>query len=164
GRPPGDVEAGVLCARPCRHRRAGGRADARHDVGNAADRLFLPRWLFEVVVVRRLPARAGFSGAGRPLPTGSTATGQVCQPAHQAGPGRGGVRDHASRRGAAFGGRAVSLRIERVVTNGTFALDGGTWEVDNNIWLVGDDSDVVIIDAAHQAQPIVDAVAGRNVT
>jgi len=43
----------------------------------------------------------------------------------------------------------VSLRIERVVTRGTFALDGGTWEVDNNIWLVGDDSDVVIIDAAH---------------
>ena len=40
--------------------------------------------------------------------------------------------NHASRRGAAFGGRAVSLRIERVVTTGTFALDGGSWEVDNN--------------------------------
>lgn len=58
----------------------------------------------------------------------------------------------------------MSLRVDRVVTNGTFALDGGTWEVDNNVWLVGDDSDVVVIDAAHQAQPIVDAVAGRNVT
>ena len=57
-----------------------------------------------------------------------------------------------------------ALRIERVVTKGTFALDGGTWEVDNNIWLVGDDSDVVVVDAAHQAQPIIDAVAGRNVT
>src|SRR4029453_12833990 len=91
-------------------------------------------------------------------------TGEVRQRTDQAGPGRGVVRNHASRRGAAFGGRAVSLRIEHVVTKGTFALDGGTWEVDNNIWLVGDDSDVVIIDAAHQAQPIVDAVAGRNVT
>jgi hypothetical protein len=59
---------------------------------------------------------------------------------------------------------SATLRIERVVTRGTFALDGGTWDVENNIWLVGDDSDVVIIDAAHQAQPIVDAVAGRNVT
>ena len=59
---------------------------------------------------------------------------------------------------------SATLRIERVVTTGTFALDGGTWEVDNNIWLIGDDSDVVIVDAAHQAQPIVDAVAGRNVT
>ncbi len=58
----------------------------------------------------------------------------------------------------------MSLRIENVVTTGTFALDGGSWEVDNNIWLVGDDSEVVIVDAAHHAQPIVEAVAGRNVT
>ena len=58
---------------------------------------------------------------------------------------------------------SATLRIERVLTTGTFALDGGTWEVDNNIWLIGDDSDVVIVDAAHQVQPIVDAVAGRNV-
>ncbi|MEU4344922.1 MBL fold metallo-hydrolase [Nocardia sp. NPDC023852] len=58
----------------------------------------------------------------------------------------------------------MSLRIERVVTSGTFSLDGGTWEVDNNIWLIGDDTDVVIIDAAHAAQPIIDAVGGRRVT
>ncbi|MFC7962640.1 MBL fold metallo-hydrolase [Rhodococcoides kroppenstedtii] len=55
------------------------------------------------------------------------------------------------------------LRVERVVTSGTFALDGGEWDVDNNIWLVGDDSEVVIVDAAHDADPIVDAVAGRTV-
>ncbi|MDV7197818.1 MBL fold metallo-hydrolase [Rhodococcus kroppenstedtii] len=55
------------------------------------------------------------------------------------------------------------LRIDRVVTSGTFALDGGEWDVDNNIWLVGDDSEVVIVDAAHDADPIVDAVAGRTV-
>jgi glyoxylase-like metal-dependent hydrolase (beta-lactamase superfamily II) len=55
------------------------------------------------------------------------------------------------------------LRIERVVTSGTFALDGGTWEVENNIYLIGNDTDVVVIDAAHSAQPIVDAVAGRHV-
>ena len=53
--------------------------------------------------------------------------------------------------------------IERIVTHGTFELDGGSWEVDNNIWLVGDDNDVVVFDAAHTAQPIVDAVNGRNV-
>ncbi len=56
-----------------------------------------------------------------------------------------------------------SLRVDRVVTSGTFALDGGEWDVDNNIWLVGDDSEVVIVDAAHDADPIVDAVAGRTV-
>ena len=53
--------------------------------------------------------------------------------------------------------------IERVVTHGTFELDGGSWEVDNNIWIVGDDNEVVVFDAAHDAGPIVDAVGGRNV-
>lgn len=56
------------------------------------------------------------------------------------------------------------LRIDRVVTSGTFSLDGGTWEVDNNIWVIGDDDEVVIIDAAHDAAPIIDAVGDRNVT
>ncbi|RFD25542.1 Zn-dependent hydrolase [Mycobacterium uberis] len=53
--------------------------------------------------------------------------------------------------------------IERVVTHGTFELDGGSWEVDNNIWIVGDDTEVVVFDAAHTAAPIVAAVDGRNV-
>ena len=56
--------------------------------------------------------------------------------------------------------------ISRVVTSGTFELDGGSWEVDNNVWVVGDDSkdgDVVVFDAAHTADPIIEAVAGRNV-
>ncbi|WP_421845738.1 MBL fold metallo-hydrolase [Mycobacterium sp.] len=53
--------------------------------------------------------------------------------------------------------------MQRVVTHGTFELDGGSWEVDNNIWLVGDDVDVVVFDAAHEAAPILAAVAGRNV-
>lgn len=55
------------------------------------------------------------------------------------------------------------LRIEKVITHGIFALDGGEWEVDNNIWILGNDEEVLIIDAAHEAQPIVDAVAGRTV-
>ncbi|WP_420108106.1 MBL fold metallo-hydrolase [Mycolicibacter arupensis] len=53
--------------------------------------------------------------------------------------------------------------IQRVVTHGTFELDGGSWEVDNNIWVVGDESDVVVFDAAHDAGAIVEAVGGRNV-
>lgn len=53
--------------------------------------------------------------------------------------------------------------IQRLVTSGTFELDGGSWDVDNNIWLVGDDSEVIVFDAAHSAAPIVEAVAGRNV-
>ncbi|GLW99884.1 hypothetical protein Misp02_39710 [Microtetraspora sp. NBRC 16547] len=40
-------------------------------------------------------------------------------------------------------------RIERLVTRGTFRLDGGTWDVDNNVWPLGDDDQVLVIDAAH---------------
>ncbi|QNI07583.1 MBL fold metallo-hydrolase [Mycobacterium kubicae] len=53
--------------------------------------------------------------------------------------------------------------IDRVVTHGNFELDGGSWEVDNNIWLIGDDSEVVVFDAAHDAEPIRAAVNGRHV-
>ncbi len=59
---------------------------------------------------------------------------------------------------------ANTLRIDNVVTSGQFSLDGGTWDVDNNIWLVGNDDEVVIIDAAHSAAPILDAVGDRTVT
>ena len=52
--------------------------------------------------------------------------------------------------------------IERVVTSGIFSLDGGDFEVDNNIWIVGDDREVVIIDAAHDHRPIVEAVGDRT--
>lgn len=53
--------------------------------------------------------------------------------------------------------------IQRVVTHGTFELDGGSWDVDNNIWIVGDDSEVIVIDAAHDAAAIEAAVGGRHV-
>ncbi len=55
------------------------------------------------------------------------------------------------------------MSIELVTTDGVFALDGGEWEVTNNIWIVGDDREVLVFDAAHDHQPIVDAVHGRRV-
>lgn len=55
------------------------------------------------------------------------------------------------------------LRIDQVVTSGVFELDGGSWAVDNNIWLIGDDDEVVIVDAAHDAAPIIAAVGARDV-
>jgi glyoxylase-like metal-dependent hydrolase (beta-lactamase superfamily II) len=60
-------------------------------------------------------------------------------------------------------GTQTAVRIERVVTSGTFRLDGGEWSVDNNVWLVGDDAEVIVIDPAHDAAAIVDGVAGRRV-
>ncbi|RDI54073.1 MBL fold metallo-hydrolase [Nocardia mexicana] len=56
------------------------------------------------------------------------------------------------------------MNIQRVVTSGKFELDGGSWDVDNNVWVVGTDDEAVIIDAAHDPAPILDAVAGRTVT
>ena len=57
----------------------------------------------------------------------------------------------------------MSLRIEQVVTSGIFSLDGDDFDVDNNIWLLGDDEEVIIFDAAHDHRPIVEGVAGRKV-
>lgn len=42
----------------------------------------------------------------------------------------------------------MTARIEHLVTSGTFRLDGDSWEVDNNVWLIGDDREVLVIDAA----------------
>ncbi|HKY74794.1 MAG TPA: MBL fold metallo-hydrolase, partial [Acidimicrobiia bacterium] len=57
----------------------------------------------------------------------------------------------------------MSIRIDRVRTNGVFTLDGQSFDVENNIWLVGDDDEVLVIDAAHEAGPIAEGVGGRRV-
>jgi glyoxylase-like metal-dependent hydrolase (beta-lactamase superfamily II) len=56
-----------------------------------------------------------------------------------------------------------TARVQKVVTSGQFALDGGSWDVDNNVWLVGDDSEVLVVDAPHDAEAIAAAVDGRTV-
>ncbi|MFE6358500.1 MBL fold metallo-hydrolase [Streptomyces sp. NPDC057806] len=58
----------------------------------------------------------------------------------------------------------TGLRIERVVTSGVFTLDGGIWNVDNNVWIVGDDREAVVIDAAHDADAVAEAVGDRQLT
>ncbi|MCX4733073.1 MBL fold metallo-hydrolase [Streptomyces sp. NBC_01363] len=56
----------------------------------------------------------------------------------------------------------MAARIDHLVTSGTFALDGGEWDVDNNVWIVGDDTEAIVIDAAHDAAAIEDALNGRT--
>lgn len=51
--------------------------------------------------------------------------------------------------------------IDHVTTRGTFTLDGQDFEVDNNVWLIGDDTEVLVVDAAHDAGPIAEAVGNR---
>lgn len=53
-------------------------------------------------------------------------------------------------------------RIEHLVTSGDFTLDGGTWKVDNNVWIVGDDTEALVIDAAHDVEAITAALGSRT--
>lgn len=55
------------------------------------------------------------------------------------------------------------MRVDRIVTSGVFSLDGKDYDVDNNVWLVGDDARVVVIDAPHDAGAILAAIDGRQV-
>ncbi|QWC86806.1 MBL fold metallo-hydrolase [Nocardioidaceae bacterium] len=57
----------------------------------------------------------------------------------------------------------MGLRVDHTVTSGTFSLDGETHEVDNNVWILGDDDECIVIDAPHDAAAIVRAVGGRTV-
>ncbi|MFJ1760573.1 MBL fold metallo-hydrolase [Amycolatopsis sp. NPDC088138] len=52
--------------------------------------------------------------------------------------------------------------VQNLVTSGVFELDGGSWDVDNNVWIVGDDAEVIVIDAAHDAKAIANVVGDRK--
>ncbi|MFB4318294.1 MBL fold metallo-hydrolase [Actinomadura sp. 21ATH] len=56
----------------------------------------------------------------------------------------------------------MAARIEHAVTSGTFSLDGETFDVDNNVWVVGDDAECVVIDAPHDAAAIREMVGDRR--
>lgn len=57
----------------------------------------------------------------------------------------------------------MTVRIDNVVTSGTFSLDGQTHDVDNNVWVLGDEDECVVIDAPHDVAAILELVAGRRV-
>ncbi|MCU1536218.1 MAG: Zn-dependent hydrolase [Humibacillus sp.] len=56
------------------------------------------------------------------------------------------------------------VRVDHTTTEGTFSLDGGTWDVENNVWVIGDDTTCVVIDAPHAAAPILELVGDRRLT
>ncbi|MER6939038.1 MBL fold metallo-hydrolase [Nocardioides sp. NPDC127514] len=57
----------------------------------------------------------------------------------------------------------TGVRIDHAVTNGTFSLDGETHQVDNNLWVIGDDEECLVIDAPHSVEDILAVVDGRRV-
>jgi glyoxylase-like metal-dependent hydrolase (beta-lactamase superfamily II) len=56
-----------------------------------------------------------------------------------------------------------AARVGHAVTSGTFSLDGETFDVDNNVWVIGDDDECVVIDAPHSVDDILAVVGGRKV-
>jgi glyoxylase-like metal-dependent hydrolase (beta-lactamase superfamily II) len=58
----------------------------------------------------------------------------------------------------------VTAQIAKIVTSGTFSLDGQDFAVDNNVWLIGDDREVLVVDAAHDPEAILAAVGGRRLS
>jgi glyoxylase-like metal-dependent hydrolase (beta-lactamase superfamily II) len=57
----------------------------------------------------------------------------------------------------------MGVRVDHGVVSGTFSLDGETFDVDNNVWVVGDDEECVVIDAPHDVEAILAVVADRTV-
>jgi glyoxylase-like metal-dependent hydrolase (beta-lactamase superfamily II) len=58
----------------------------------------------------------------------------------------------------------MTAQVGKIVTSGTFSLDGQDFAVDNNVWLLGDDREVLVIDPAHDADAILAAVGGRRLS
>ena len=56
-----------------------------------------------------------------------------------------------------------ALRVDHAVTSGTFSLDGQTFDVDNNVWVLGDDAECLVVDPAHDLDAVTALVAGRRV-
>ncbi|WP_431912147.1 MBL fold metallo-hydrolase [Micromonospora carbonacea] len=57
----------------------------------------------------------------------------------------------------------MTARVDHTVTSGTFSLDGQTFDVDNNVWVIGDDSECVVVDAPHDVDAILRTVGDRRV-
>ena len=53
-------------------------------------------------------------------------------------------------------------RVDHGVTSGTFSLDGQTFDVDNNVWVIGDDSECIVLDAPHDVDAILAVVGDRT--
>ncbi|MFB9594519.1 MBL fold metallo-hydrolase [Saccharothrix longispora] len=57
----------------------------------------------------------------------------------------------------------MMARVDHTTTRGTFSLDGQTFDVDNNVWVIGDDTECVVVDAPHDVDRIMRVVGDREV-
>lgn len=52
--------------------------------------------------------------------------------------------------------------VQRLRTSGFFGLESGESDVENNVWIVGDDESAVVIDASHDHQAIARGLGDRE--
>ena len=57
----------------------------------------------------------------------------------------------------------TAARVDHGTTRGTFTLDGETFDVENNVWVIGDDTECVVVDAPHDVEAIMAVVGDRRV-
>ncbi|MDO3685684.1 MBL fold metallo-hydrolase [Micromonospora sp. C28ISP2-4] len=57
----------------------------------------------------------------------------------------------------------MTARVDHAVTSGTFSLDGQTFDVDNNVWVIGDDAECVVLDAPHDVAALREVIGDRRV-
>jgi len=55
-----------------------------------------------------------------------------------------------------------STPIAHGITSGTFTLDGETFDVDNNVWVIGDANECIVLDAPHDVDAILRVVGDRE--
>lgn len=55
-----------------------------------------------------------------------------------------------------------AVRVDHATAAGTFSLDGETHEVENNVWVLGDDDDCVVFDAPHDVATVLRLVGDRE--
>ncbi|MGQ7349809.1 MBL fold metallo-hydrolase [Quadrisphaera oryzae] len=55
------------------------------------------------------------------------------------------------------------LRLDRSTSEGTFSLDGQTFDVENNVLVLGDDAECLVVDAPHDLGAIAEVVGDRRV-
>lgn len=58
---------------------------------------------------------------------------------------------------------AGALRVDHGTASGTFSLDGQSFDVENNLWVVGDDRECLVVDPSHDLDAVAALVAGRDV-
>lgn len=56
----------------------------------------------------------------------------------------------------------MTARFDHTTTSGTFTLDGETFDVENNVWVLGDDEQCVVFDAPHDVKVVQDLVGDRE--